>query len=398
MESPGALRTPPGRRTAPVDVQGRADVDTALDAPPTLTPARSTSTRRHLRTQASGKAAIVVAILATAMWLVANNQALVTLAMGLVFAVVADGWLARRALPRELHLEPVGAAGHRAARWRGGSGPTASRPVTVRPAGQRKARPLLFDRAEGDDLVLPATPRGVVHVVDLDLLASGPIGLCRAARRYRIAPERPRVVGPRATEERVVWPPPAGISVDLTQPTPRGDDLFRGVRPYQRGDERRKVHWKASARMGEMMVREEEGTGFVTLQVVLELPPAPPTIDGIGAPDPAVDPAEGAVALAAAVVEAGRHEGWAVQLVTLDATPGPPEPISLGTPWRRLPSRLRTPGVDGAPAPVEQTVAQLVAGHEAVIRQLATAVPGRPSAPPWAGLRCRISTDGIEWS
>jgi len=33
---------------------------------------------------------------------------------------------------------------------------------------------------------------------------------------------------------------------------------LRGVRPYQHGDGRRRVHWHASAHTGDLMVRESE--------------------------------------------------------------------------------------------------------------------------------------------
>jgi hypothetical protein len=346
-----------------------------LDTPPPLREATPQSSRRRVRTQASGKGAIVVAVLATLMWLVVNSQALITLAMGLLFAVAADGWLARRALAADdLALHPVGEAEDgRPLAW-SVEMPRVARPLTLRPAGDRATPPLLVDRDGTTALTLPAVERGVVHVADVDLLASGPIGLCRAARRYRLVPARPRIVGAAAVSDDVRWPQPSGVSVDLTEPTPRGDDQFRGVRPYQRGDERRKVHWKATARAGRTMVREEDGTGFVSLQVVLE--------DG------------DAAGLAARVVAAGRREGWTVQLVTVDATPDPPEPIVLGSPFRRFPD-----GPAGGLPPAETpTVAQVVVGLETARRQLATATTGHPITPPWAGLRCTVTAQGTTWT
>ena len=39
-------------------------------------------------------------------------------------------------------------------------------------------------------------------------------------------------------------------------PTPGGRGEFRNLRPYQRGDDPRDVHWRASARYAELVVRE----------------------------------------------------------------------------------------------------------------------------------------------
>ena len=41
--------------------------------------------------------------------------------------------------------------------------------------------------------------------------------------------------------------------------TGRGDEL-RGTRPYVAGDDLRSVHWKSTARLGELVVRESCGS------------------------------------------------------------------------------------------------------------------------------------------
>lgn len=386
MEQSGAVRTPPQPLIGVIGTPDDPGVDGPLDAPPALSEAEPLSSRRHVRTQAGGKGAIVVAVLASLMWLIVNSQALMTLAMGLLFALVVDGWLARGALPTTPpRLVPVGeAAAGQPSNWRLELD-RVRRAVTVRASGLRREQPLLVDTVDPGTITLPATGRGVIHAVHLDVVASGPIGLCRAGRRYRVVPTRPRVVGPGSSAEDVRWPPPAGLSLDLTEPTPRGDDQFRGVRPYQRGDERRKVHWKATARAGETMVREDDGTGYVALQVTVDL----------GNDDRLTDAeADAVVAHAARVVEEGRRQGWTVQLVTFDETPAPPADVPLGSPWRTLPPRATAPKrrAEG------RTVAQVVASREVERRQLATAASGHPAAPPWRGLRCRVSSEGLAWS
>lgn len=55
-----------------------------------------------------------------------------------------------------------------------------------------------------------------------------------------------------------------------------GTELF-GVREYRPGDSLRRIHWRSSARRGELIVREYEPPGLHLLNVVLD--PAPPNIE-----------------------------------------------------------------------------------------------------------------------
>ena len=51
-----------------------------------------------------------------------------------------------------------------------------------------------------------------------------------------------------------------------------GNEIF-GVREYQRGDPLRRIHWRTSARRGELVVREFEPPGRRTLTVLLDAAP-----------------------------------------------------------------------------------------------------------------------------
>jgi uncharacterized protein (DUF58 family) len=55
-----------------------------------------------------------------------------------------------------------------------------------------------------------------------------------------------------------------------------GNELF-GIRPYRPGDSLRRIHWRSSARHGELVVREYEPPGLQTLRVVLD--PSPSTTE-----------------------------------------------------------------------------------------------------------------------
>lgn len=52
-------------------------------------------------------------------------------------------------------------------------------------------------------------------------------------------------------------------------PSHHGEDLY-GVRPYSEGDDPRKVHWPATARLGNLMVREDEAGGQQMVTIFLD--------------------------------------------------------------------------------------------------------------------------------
>jgi uncharacterized protein (DUF58 family) len=54
------------------------------------------------------------------------------------------------------------------------------------------------------------------------------------------------------------------------RPTLTGD--LRGIRPYQHGDGRRRVHWHASAHTGDLMIRESESRQDDPIRMVVDLP------------------------------------------------------------------------------------------------------------------------------
>jgi len=65
--------------------------------------------------------------------------------------------------------------------------------------------------------------------------------------------------------------------VEATVAAPRagsGNELF-GVREYRAGDSLRRIHWRSSARRGELVVREYEPPGVQRLTLIVD--PAPPT-------------------------------------------------------------------------------------------------------------------------
>jgi hypothetical protein len=115
---------------------------------------------------------------------------------------------------------------------------------------------------------VPTTRRGVVAVGPLRVTRGDPLGLVTLARTYG---ETASVwVHPRIHLLRAV---PAGMARSLDgriDKVPQGTITFDSLREYVVGDELRRVHWRSSAKVGELMVREQLDTAEPTIVVLLD--------------------------------------------------------------------------------------------------------------------------------
>jgi uncharacterized protein (DUF58 family) len=113
--------------------------------------------------------------------------------------------------------------------------------------------------------------RGAIKAQDWVLESSDPLGFFRFRRRGadgEIALVLPRFTSfaarPQARElEASVSAPRAGS----------GMELF-GVREYRAGDPLRRIHWRSSARLGELVVREYEPPGVQTVGIFCDATPS----------------------------------------------------------------------------------------------------------------------------
>lgn len=254
------------------------------------------------------------------------------------------------------------------------------RPASLVPTVLPKPEGVLVTTESGGRVSLPALSRGVVYSLVFDVTVQGPIGLFEAGQRFRVRPDRPVFVGPRPTEIEIAWPQPRAVGFATSEVAPVGDDLYRSTRPYVRGDSLRRMHWKATARHGELMVREQDGTGVALVQVVVDLGPPGPT-------------AEHVVAVASQIARDALRRGWAVHLVTSDAVAHPPPDTPLGSPFGPPPAR------SVAPAGGVRTRSARVRTFGSITDQLATAAAGvQPAAPRFVGLVCRVGPGGVIWT
>ncbi|CAJ60834.1 MULTISPECIES: DUF58 domain-containing protein [Frankia] len=104
---------------------------------------------------------------------------------------------------------------------------------------------------------LRASVRGRYQIGPMAIRLGDPFGLCELSRSFRsldeliVAPavERLPPARPRAS---------ASVSAELRRATGLVGEDETTTRPYRSGDDLRKVHWKTTARSGELMVRREE--------------------------------------------------------------------------------------------------------------------------------------------
>ena len=131
--------------------------------------------------------------------------------------------------------------------------------------------PLLRLRPGQDTTVrypVPTERRGVVVVGPLRVARRDPLGLFDAARTHG---GTVRVwVHPRTVPLLAV---PVGVARSLdgrVDKVPHGTITFDALREYVIGDELRKVHWRTSARVGQLMVREDLDTSLPRIVVLLD--------------------------------------------------------------------------------------------------------------------------------
>ncbi|MFC0002983.1 DUF58 domain-containing protein [Micromonospora siamensis] len=229
--------------------------------------------------------------------------------------------------------------GRRADPDRVARGEPARMTLTVRNTGRLRAANLVAEDRCGDRTVpvpvlrlrpgrdtevnydVPTERRGVVPVGPLRVTRRDPLGLVALARRY--GEPVPVWVHPRVHPLNAV-PTGAGRSLDgRVDSVAHGSITFDSLREYVVGDELRRVHWRTSARVGELMVRENVDTSLPRIVVLLDNRAGahPDVVDGVA------ESFEAGCEAAASVVVAAIRADLPVALLTVaagSADDGPP--------------------------------------------------------------------------
>jgi len=186
--------------------------------------------------------------------------------------------------------------------------------------------------------------RGILSLTGFRVGTRYPFGLVEKAR---LVPDPDELV----VYPRLVAVGPAVLSSALDgaeQPTGRpgpGTEVT-GIREYHEGDEARTIHWRRTASLGRLMVRERERDSASRLTLLLDN--ARP--DGVD--ESWGEAFELAVSRAASIASNALTRGTAVEVVTRgDGTPlvlpgSPPDPI-----WRFLALLDPVPAADAPPFP-----------------------------------------------
>jgi len=120
------------------------------------------------------------------------------------------------------------------------------------------------------DFAIPTLRRGVISVGPVRTVRADPIGLVRRELDWTETVElvvHPRTIGVPSTSTGLIRDLEGSPTRDLTS----SDVAFHALREYQRGDERRFIHWKSTAKTGTYMVRQFEQTRRSHLVVALSL-------------------------------------------------------------------------------------------------------------------------------
>lgn len=236
---------------------------------------------------------------------------LVLLAVAATWLLSADIDVRRHVIPRRLFFDAEGTVELHLRNF--GRLPTPivqvvdPAPSVLAVANRFVVSPLRHGRAVVLRYRLHASQRGVFAVGPTRLLLRDPFGL--AARRILLDNEEKVVVYPP------VWRLPPGLPLGSaltatsgrTRPAPTGEELA-GVREYVRGDDLRQVHWRTTARRGELFVRQNEAPWAPRGTVLLDTRTS--SHGGTGA----AASIEAAVAAAASAVHHLTDRGLAVQL------------------------------------------------------------------------------------
>jgi uncharacterized protein (DUF58 family) len=165
--------------------------------------------------------------------------------------------------------------------------------------------PLLRLRPGRDTTVsypVPTHRRGVIPIGPLRVTRRDALGLVSLARAH--GDTATVWVHPRIHFLSAV---PAGVARSLDgrhDRVPHGTITFDSLREYVVGDELRRVHWRTSAKVGELMVREDLDTSLPRIVVLLDdrAPAHPRVVDGVA------ETFESACEAAASVVAAAVRE------------------------------------------------------------------------------------------
>ena len=206
----------------------------------------------------------------------------------------------------------------------------------------------------GRDVRFPC--RGDYRLVGVTLASGFPLGLMRASQT--IAPDGIRLLvlpQAQAVRQALDW----SVSED-----PQGEQTTRRMgqsfelgmlRKYEAGEFLGRVSWRASARIGDLVIQHFQQSASPLLRLVLQLPPA----SEVGNP---VAPSEQAIRLAAGLCERALAEGVRLRVYL------PPGPQPLSDMAHLLPALARAePGTLDLSQAMQRAAQDMTAGEQLAV-------------------------------
>ncbi|MCU7928663.1 MAG: DUF58 domain-containing protein [Candidatus Thiodiazotropha sp. (ex Dulcina madagascariensis)] len=267
----------------------------------------------------------VLWLLTLACFLVAWNRGLALLyglfALSLALLLISHvmPWLqlrgvrVERSLPGDLSAGNPGAIAYRLS----ASGRRYHLQISDRLPFAEQGHPLFFSHSDSHNhqrQTFHCERRGRYLLRELTLSSAYPFGI--VTRNQRIVTEPLEVlVLPRVFElSRIPLPVVADASSDgdLAVPQQGGHHEFAAVREYSHGDELRSIHWRASARRQQLVVKEYERSDRPTLLVALDCRP------GFNQGEGSRSTFEYAVSIAASMIHFASRDGMQAILAADD--------------------------------------------------------------------------------
>lgn len=158
---------------------------------------------------------------------------------------------------------------------------------------------------------LPTDQRGVYDIGPLEVVLSDPFSLCSA--RFATAGVTQLTVYPRIDRVNAL-PTAQGQDPHSGTQRPRallgsGEDFY-ALRQYEIGDDLRRVHWRSTARLDELMIRQDEMPWQTRVTILLDVRSSVHTEASL----------ELAVSAAASIHDASRRRQSLIRLVSTDGT------------------------------------------------------------------------------
>jgi uncharacterized protein (DUF58 family) len=199
---------------------------------------------------------------------------------------------------------------------------------------------------------VPTSRRGVIEIGPLEISRRDPLGLVGVVRSYGGSTRvwvRPRVHPIAAV--------PVGLSRSMDgriDRVPHGSITFAALREYVIGDDLRHVHWRTSARVGELMVREHVDTSLPRVVLLVDDRATGHTSTGL-----TESTFEAACEAAASVVVAAFREDIHVEIQFVSGMAGAQGHIEVG-PLLDVLAEAELTGQGSVPAAVEALRARRV--------------------------------------